>query len=314
MNLLHISLGMHQTAQQLALQKWCDDTGGIYKVIDWTKQRGNTHALNSNILNTCIEFKIDLVYAQLQTQGILYHETADKLRDEGVFIMSWNGDRRSWNENQWMVDLGKHIDLTLMSNMEDVYLLRKEGVISNYQQIGYENTFYTPGPVKKKWPPIIFLGNQYKDRFPLSQQRTDMVNLLKKKYGHRFAVYGNGWPGAKHLNPEDERDCYRGALLFINQDHFLAEKFASDRLLRGMGCGCMALTHYFPGMEEEYTEGTHLRRWKNFDELTELIDFYLENEDLRSTIARHGCQWVQATCTWTSRIELLKSLYEKHKP
>jgi hypothetical protein len=79
--------------------------------------------------------------------------------------------------------------------MHDVHEFRKEGFAADYLQIGIDDTIFTPiGPV---WnvEPIVFLGNNYHQHFPLSEEREKMVHALKDVFGDQFGVYGGGWGG-----------------------------------------------------------------------------------------------------------------------
>jgi hypothetical protein len=86
---------------------------------------------------------------------------------------------------------------------------------------------------------VVFIGNDYGYRFPLSQHRRDAVNALKKALGHSFTGYGKGF--GKSLNNGADADVYRKALVAVNLDHFNRSGFHSDRYLRSTACGAYTI-------------------------------------------------------------------------
>jgi len=153
------------------------------------------------------------------------------------------------------------------------------------------------------------MGSNYgNNMFPLSQQRRDMVNMLREKYGARFKCYGSGWNfPARHIDKPNEAAVYRSCKIAINQNHFNdLERWSSDRILRIMGSGAMCLSNYYYGIEKDFTDGKHLKVWADFEVLTELIDYYLEADKERQLIATEGCLEVHKNHRWDCRVEEMK--------
>ena len=311
MRILNISLGMHQTAFINAINAWAEATGGRCELINWRAFENDPYTLNQNIIATARGLQPEVCIMQLQTGGIFRKEASDYLHSIGCFIIDWCGDLRTDNSHHY--EIAELVDLKLHSNMKDVHELRDKGYKADYLQIGVDTDFYTPGPSSGQYPPIVFLGNHYAGRFPESSFRLKMVEALRHHFGDDFGVYGSGYPfPTKALGPVEERQCYRDAKIFINADHFVYEKFASDRLLRGMACGSMALTRWFPDMDKEYTDGVHLRSWDTIEELIDMIEHYLP-DPMCDQIASQGSAWIQRTATWEVRMERMKELYKKYK-
>jgi hypothetical protein len=267
---------------------------------DFTKDRINfDHGLRS-LVN---EHNPDLVFMQLQTPGIISPWMAKELGQK-TKIVNWTGDVRTPTP-QWYIDIGRHIHLTLFTNMHDVEVCRKHGIKADYLQIGVPDKIFTPvGPVAKDVPDIVFFGNN-PGGFPLSKMRADMVRSLKQRYGERFGYYGSGWGSDIRPinNQHEEASIYRGAKIAINLSHFDYPRYTSDRMLRAMGSGCMVLSKHYDGIEEEFDVSKHLSVWKDFSELFHHIDYFLTNGHERKSRALRGSEHVHANHTWRNRIE-----------
>lgn len=272
---------------------------------DWTKERiGFDHGLRS-LVN---EHKPDLVFMQIQTPGMFSPWMAKELGQK-TKIVNWTGDVRTPTP-QWYIDVGRHIHLTLFTNMHDVDVCRKHGIKADYLQIGVPDKIFKPdGPVASNVPEIVFFGNNL-GGFPLSKMRSDMVRLLKQRYGKRFGVYGSGWgPGVRSVtNQEEEASIYRGAKIAINLSHFDYPRYTSDRMLRAMGSGCMVLSHQYDGIDLEFTVDIHCDKWRDFSQLFFSIDFHLKDESRRKKISEQGSKHAHANHTWRNRIEELMKM------
>jgi spore maturation protein CgeB len=247
--------------------------------------------------------KFDVLFLQIQSDRILSVSQIRMLSQRGVKIFNFTGDVRQ-PIPKWYHELAPYVT-TLFSNKTDSDLFKSLGFKSEYFQIGYNVEFYnTTGP-KIAGPEIVFMGNNYPGMFPLSGLRIEMVELLQKKYGSRFGVYGNGWKGSKWLDQNTEAGIYRNCKIAINLSHFDLKRYSSDRLFRILGCGAFCLSHKFEEIEEEFTNDSDLVYWSNLEELTKLIDIYLsfEAQPIRQLIANNGNQLCEKKYTWKHRIE-----------
>lgn len=273
---------------------------------DWTKNQCDVNFAMRSLIE---EHKPDLVFMQIQTPGVIRPWMMKEL-SEKTKIVNWTGDVRQPTP-QWYIDVGRHIHLTLFTNIHDVEVCRKQGVKADYLQIGVPDKIFRPeGPVAENVPEIVFFGNN-PGGFPLSKLRQDMVRSLKQRYGNRFGVYGSGWGKDIHPinNQEQEAAIYRGANIAINLSHFDYPRYTSDRMLRAMGSGCAVLSHNYKGIEEEFTQGVHVGVWNNFSELFEGIDFLLKEDQHRNDLLKCGSAHVHENHTWRNRInDLMKMI------
>lgn len=303
MKILQVALGV-QTDIRDAFQK-------IGDVIYWDWS-GHDRTFNQDIRALVDKHNPDLIWLQIQTHGIISVDTAKYIASKAK-VVNWTGDVRL--NNDWFIQIGKHIHLTLFTNMHDVEQMRRNGVRSEYLQIGFPEYIFTPIGEAKECPEIIYMAN-YTAGFPLSDYRKQMVNFLKEKFRNRFAVYGNSWGFGQHYIPDQHEEAkhYRGCKIAINLSHFNYSRYSSDRLFRLMGAGAFCLSHNYVDIEKEFEIKKHLDVWSDFEELEHKIHYYLETKDeiqnrfVRHKIAEEGCKYVHANCTWTKRIEQLKQM------
>jgi glycosyltransferase involved in cell wall biosynthesis len=268
---------------------------------------------------TNLPFKPDLVFCQIQSETIQGSvKTVDylgqhlqRLRDAGAFVMNWSGDMRAITP-QWYFDMAKHVSMTTFSNMQDVNNLRAKGFASDFLQIGIDPLVFRPDGDKLNVPEIIFMANNYGNQFPLSGYRKQVVDFLKKEYGPRFRVYGNGWqPVEQSFNHSqlEEAKAYRGAKIAISVSHFDSDRYTSDRLLRAMACGCAVVSHQYKGMAHDFEWPKQLLTFYSVSgNLKEVVDFLLYNESKREQIRTHGHKHIMENHTYKHMVENIKKL------
>ena len=275
---LHIALNAPNEPNH-GIEKGFLHNGVAYMQIDWIKckETHNVFQFQHHVLTEARRFMPNIIFMQLQTEGVILKETAQELSKK-YFVVNWTGDVRETVD--WYVDLGRHVDLTLFTNMVDVQKVKDAGVNNvDYLQIGYDQDIYRKFTSKVPYPPIVFLGNNYSHRvppFPLTAERINMVIFLRNIFGDQFQVYGINW-GTARLMPNAEVVCYNNCKIAINQNHFDYERFSSDRILRIMASGAMCLSRYYKGIELEFNIGEHLDVWSTFPELKEKINYYIKS-------------------------------------
>lgn len=274
-----------------------------------------------------IDFEPDVIFCQIQNDKIGKRNTLDlnptlqKFRNlYDSFIISWNGDIRQ-NTPIWMSSFDSSI--TCFTNHRDVDYARDNwGHRSDFLQIGIDpEVFNKNHNLKIEVPEIVFFGN-HSGQFPLSGFRKQAVTQLKKRYGNRFQVYGNGYREAKTSFNADPRNpnenqikesyIYSRAKVGISISHFNSEGYFSDRLLRGMGSGCCMLSHSFPGYEEMFSNN-QISVFKDIPDLLRVCDMLLDDYRHRNEVAKRGHDYVHANHTYHNMVEDILNLYDKWK-
>ncbi len=285
MKILHVGLCVNPTEYSSFPQAFKDIVGEEnYRELPTGDVR-----VNDKIIQMVSEFKPDIIFFQVQAPDIIKLETFLYCHKSGAFIINWTGDKRHVVP-QWMIDCAHMVDLTCFSNMEDVRKMRSYGFKSEFLEIGYDETIYTPIGEAYNVPEIVFFGNNYgAGHFPMSEFRIKMVEFLQKEYGNRFGVYGTGWPNAKgNINHSqiEEAKHYRGAKIAINCSHFDCDTYNSDRLLRILGTGIMCLSYDHVNMKNVY--GNNIMYFKDLHEIPNKIKEILHNFDENKRVAGTG--------------------------
>src|ERR1700749_3561055 len=113
------------------------------------------------------------------------------------------------------------------------------------------------------------------------------------------------------VNPQPAVEVYNNAKIVITHNNFMRAGYSSDRLFNAMGCGAAVISHYFPGINQQFNN-THLTTWLNFDMLGEEVHRLLKSDATRSLMASEGHEHVLKNHTWKSRIETMLTLIEDH--
>lgn len=227
MRLLHLAMGMPE------FDAACTDLGHTVDRIDWGTLP--YHERQLKLLDTCDH---DVLFMQLQTPNVVAPSILDAIKAKGTMVINWTGDVRDPIPDHYL-DLALHVDITAFTNWPDVETMQAIGHHSRFLQIGYDPTIYNTDRRNTRADRIVFVGNDYGDRFPLSGDRRDKVTALHRAFPSRFSAYGKGF--GKMLHKGADAEVYKDALIAINLDHFNRRGFHSDRYLRSRACGAYTI-------------------------------------------------------------------------
>lgn len=267
-----------------------------------------------------LPFVPDLVFCQIQSDKIQGNINTvqhlgphlQRLRDAGAFVMNWSGDMRAITP-QWYFEMARHVSMTTFSNMQDVHNLRAKGFKSDFLQIGIDPLVFRPDGDRLDVPEIIFMANNYGNQFPLSGYRKQVVDFLKKEYGPRFRVYGNGWqPVEQSLNHSqlEEAKAYRGCKIAISVSHFDSDRYTSDRLLRAMACGACVVSHNYKGIKTDFHPGHNLMAFESMNDLKNCIGFLLSSPLVAKRMSDAGSDHIHKNFTYKNMVDNIKKLME----
>lgn len=127
---------------------------------------------------------------------------------------------------------------------------------------------------------LIFLS------FIPDQLREDYLRKLEKRY----YIYKSNNCILKNMSraysiSKIAINMPRGSIT-LNKD---GEFIMSNRIFNAMGSGCFFLTHDVPGLDIHFKKKYHLDTYDGtIEDMISKIDFYLENESLRESIAMNG--------------------------
>lgn len=154
---------------------------------------------------------------------------------------------------------------------------------------------------------IIFVGSR--GYHPEWKYRPELIDWLKKTYPTQFThVGGDGeipTTRGQALNTlyADSKIAI-GDSLCINFDY---PWYWSDRVYETLGRGGFMIHPFIHGMDEDFTNGTHLVYYKfgDWEDLRTKINYYLEHDDEREKIRLAGHEHVKKNHTYRQRWEAI---------
>jgi hypothetical protein len=160
----------------------------------------------------------------------------------------------------------------------------------------------TPGQYRDEFDAdVAFVGTRYGYHTEWAH-RGQLVAFLKDMGGVRF------WPNRRRggIRGPDLADLYASSRVVVGDSCMVGGTgwYWSDRVPETVGRGGFLLHPYTEGIEESYTDGTHLRLWElgDWGQLRSLIDYYVKADDERRQIAATGRQHVLDFHTYTHRV------------
>ncbi len=172
---------------------------------------------------------------------------------------------------------------------------RREGANCYHMIEGFHTKFFKPSKEHvKKEIDIIFVGS-------ISSKRKDYISFLRKSKIN-VVCFGNGWDN-EPIYLEELSSNYKKSKIALN---FTRGKIGiSDRVVCVLGSGSFLISEYCNDIKKFFKKGIHLEWFKTKEELLELINFFLENDEERESIARSGSEFVFKNYTWKKYFEKL---------
>lgn len=282
-----------------------EEHGHEVRVVDWRRCRGE--ASRGDVERMCIDnandFNPDLAFCQFQSAGIITSRFPTALREMGCFSVNWSGDVRSPLPD-WYAELAPHFDVTSFTNWPDVHQIAVNGSRSEFLQVGYEERLYHDSDAPRSG--VVFIGNNYGNKYPESVSRVAMVDDMRKHFGEAFAVYGMGWErySGGYVREPGDADILRSSLVAVGMDHFFRPGFASDRLLRATACGCAVVQWHYEGIEHEHP---HVIAVKSMDEMVNKVSALLGNPDEARRLGALNAANTLRNHRWHNRVETIET-------
>ena len=276
MNILHV--GLMVDGRNVGLARELKEQSEVYHELS-TGERN----LNQQILDVTEHRHFDAAFFQIQAANVVHPNTFRVLRERGIYTMNWSGDIRRTTES-WFMETGA--DLTLFSNLRDIEFMRARGKNADFLQIGIDPEIFKKLDLPKS-SEVVFMGNNYGAQFPLGAERLLIVNYVRSR---GFQVYGSyqGATGNLNGNQVAENEVYNRTKIAINHSHFAVGRYTSDRMFRILGSGTFCLSHYYPGIEEDFEIGRDLEVYHSIDELDKKVKHYRYDDENRERIAANG--------------------------
>ena len=236
-----------------------------------------------------------------------------ELKDAGVPTMTYHLDL--WLGLNRQKDLHRdpvyqHIQhfFTVDSRMAD-YFNKKTQVTGHYLPAGVYDKECTYKPAELTHD-VIFVGSKtYHTEWPY---RPRLIKFLEQTYRDKFKLYGRD--GIKTVRGQELNDLYASTKVVVGDTlcpEFKYPDYWSDRIYETLGRGGFLIHPYIPGLEREFEDKKHVvfYQYKNWEQLEELINYYLENDKEREAIRKAGHELVKKKYTYKNRWQhILKEL------
>jgi hypothetical protein len=149
---------------------------------------------------------------------------------------------------------------------------------------------------------VIFVGS--KSYHPEWPYRPKLINWLEKEYRGSFELWGKDGYGT--IRGNDLNNLYASTKIVVGDSlcpEFSYPDYWSDRVYETIGRGGFIIHPYITGMEKEFEDKKNIvfYEYNNFDQLKELIDYYLVHEDEREAIREAGYALVKEKYTYKNR-------------
>ncbi|MEH7456467.1 glycosyltransferase [Bacillus sp. JJ1127] len=306
-----------------------------YDVPYWPLERGIIDSLKEAVRELhVVSPKQDLVrVSQKVKPDLVLVFSGFKLPYYQVEMLKRNGIKTAvWmTDDPYVIDQSKKI-----APFYEFVFTQEKNCVSFYKSIGCQNVYHLPlaadpnvfypREVDEKYKTdILFIGVAFSNRVRFFDE---IANYLVNK---NILISGVGWKNmqnyhllqqrinANHwLSPEETASYYNGAKIVLNlhrshDDPTInknSEKIEAlslnPRTFEISACGAFQLTDIRPDLGEFYKPGYDIETYRTPQDLIEKIEYYLNNEEERKTIASRAIKRVQNEHTFSHRIiELL---------
>lgn len=245
------------------------------KVYKFSKNEDSRLALN-------VSKKVDLVmFSKLPPRWKLFMDKVETKTCCWIFDV-YPFNERTLDEQQFRADI-----VYSTGGVEDSKILRQAIDEPQKQMFNYDKIY-----------DIVFVGSIY------GEHRAKLDEFLLQNYAGRYYQIGD-----KNEIRGTDLNHILGQTKIVVGDSYPKDYYWSNRVYEITGRGGFLLHPHVKGMDDEWIDKKHLAyyNYKDFDDLKEKIDYYLENEEEREQIRKQGFNHCP---TYKKRIqELLCNLY-----
>lgn len=259
------------------------DTGLVEEVkvysLLWRLRRGGGRAACTGLLELVNQFAPDLILMQHLGSTGLDAEYFARLRTLGSFSLVYH---EADPYSRWKHPLPS--EAKAAGAFADVVFTVGKGVFrSNFIRAGSRDvrwcpSVFDPGRFGRSSVPetserpydVVMIANRSQARTPFtghpnSRQREELVRLLERKFGARFAIFGKGWTNGSARGPiayDQQNDAIYSGWVSANWDHYAREDaYFSDRLPTTLATGSIHVTTWHPGFDQIFSGSERFLRF-----------------------------------------------------
>ena len=244
------------------------------------------------IKNQLSTLKVDVIFFSLDNCFELPPRFFQEIRNEYTLIIYVGDDEHYFDRSARYY--AQSFDLVLSSSPLCAKRHELYGVNALYFPASY-NTSHYQSIESTSCEDVTFIG-----KVSGKLGREDYINSLKDNKDIDFANYGIGSTKGI-LTLSQMYSIYKSSKISLNftgvsNSTILDYDITINRRIHGLKgrcqeiamCGGFVLTEYAPGIEELFTLGSEIDTFKSLEELTEKVNFYLRNDDIRNAMAERA--------------------------
>lgn len=195
-----------------------------------------------------------------------------------------------------------------VTNNRGIYEKHKTKIKMFYNPTACDVQFHTKKNVKKIID-ISLIGRGRHLRFPDKKERIKIVNRLREDLPEKLIrTYGTGWPKNKDSMAAISGNKFLNVIQTSKIGIDIQEDFSplAHRMFEYSACGIPVITRRRPEVFEHLEDGKEILSYDNYDELLELLKYYLNNPKQLSKIAENGYQKVTKEHDVKNRVDGLE--------
>ena len=215
----------------------------------------------------------------------IQESTFQAIRKEGTLVIGWffDDECRFDDYSRWWIS---YLDYVLTVDKESVKKYQEQGATAMHLLVTSNPEVFRRLDVEKRYD-VSFVGSKIADRGSLVDQLgADNIQVQ---------TFGKGWSSG-HVSLDEMVNIYNATkinLCFVKSYAANTRPQMKDKIFQICMCGGFLLCEYIPGIEEFYEVDKEIVCFRDIEEATAKIRYYLNHEAEREAIAQAGWERVQ---------------------
>lgn len=164
---------------------------------------------------------------------------------------------------------------------------------------------YQGRPTNQYLSDVGFVGSWQGNYHPEWAHRHQLTDHLARRFKRRM----NFWPRGQGIRGDELNNLYASIKVIVGDSCGVGGTgyYCSDRIPETLGRGGFLLHPWVKGIDELFIDGQHIRYWEmgNWQELDDLIHYYLTHDSERIQIAEQAMNHVRSNHTYLNRISTI---------
>jgi len=272
-------------------------TNAEYEVIAFDPifilKKYNKRKMNRMLIESIYRWKPDIVFFVLFTDEIEFETLTEIKENMKIKTLNWFCDDhwRFDNFSRIYAPYFNYVVTTYKKAVEKYKLIGIKNIILS--QWGCNHILYRNLDLPYLYN-VSFVGQPHGDRYKIIEQL--------KEAGIKVDTFGYGWPNGRVTTYEMIK-IFNQSKINLNLSNASMGKInqIKGRDFEITGCGGFMITGYNEDLQDYYQIGKEVVCYKTTDDLTDLLKYYLKNEEERETIREAGYRKTLLSHTYDKR-------------